>query len=136
MCVGALVAAEPPRIIIPLPERVEAPSGERVDLSVTAVGTPPPTYRWTRNGAPLVCDAATLPVVPEEEGDYGTYAVTAMNPSGVTSSSTVLVRPGAARGAAACVSGAATSEAVTDDVLRWVTVCALLCVQPRRRRFT
>ncbi|MBI5771884.1 MAG: immunoglobulin domain-containing protein [Verrucomicrobia bacterium] len=62
-------------------------SGQSVTLSVTASGTPTPTYQWYRNGIALSgSTAATLAV-----SQTGTYSVTVSNALGAVTSADIVV---------------------------------------------
>ncbi|HOK76859.1 MAG TPA: CotH kinase family protein, partial [Verrucomicrobiota bacterium] len=68
-------------------------AGESVALAVTALGTPPLTYHWQRNGTPL--PGAMTPVfsIPRAESpDSGFYRVVVSNCCGVVTSATAVVR--------------------------------------------
>lgn len=78
-------------------------TGQPVVLSVLATGSTPLTFRWSRNGIPLVNDAritgttnAWLSISAAIPGDAGVYSVTVSNALGQLVSSNVLtvVSPG------------------------------------------
>jgi hypothetical protein len=67
-------------------------AGSNVTLSVTAAGTPTPSYQWQKNGVPV--SGATNPTLtfsPAQATDSGSYAVVITNTGGsVTSQSVTL----------------------------------------------
>ncbi|MGJ3242345.1 MAG: immunoglobulin domain-containing protein [Opitutales bacterium] len=79
-----------PRITTPLDDREVTP-GAAVNFSVTASGTEPFQYAWTRDGVTVSGeDQATLALPDVTEADAGTYRVTVSNAFGTASSSAVL----------------------------------------------
>jgi len=68
-------------------------AGEAVVLSAQVAADPPPTYAWTRDGAPLAESGPTLTIAAAAAGDSGNYCVTATNPCGaIALCATVTVR--------------------------------------------
>jgi hypothetical protein len=71
--------------------QVVAP-GASVTLSVVAAGTPPPTYQWQRNGAPIAgATNATLALTNAQSADAGDYRVTVTNAGGAVVSNPATV---------------------------------------------
>ena len=68
------LSVESPPVMTELTESLSAVEGESVELSVTAVGTEPITYQWSKGG--VVLDGATestlslANVVPSDAADY------------------------------------------------------------------
>ncbi len=57
--------------------------GGSITLSVTATGTPAPTFQWQRNGANLPgATGSSLPIINAVQGNAGTYHVIATNAGG------------------------------------------------------
>lgn len=84
----------------PLPIIIQAPkapagavyAGDTVVFEVTAEGTPPLTYQWTKNGAALPGRTSpTLTLGNVTAADSGTYAVEVSNANGKVASSVELV---------------------------------------------
>jgi hypothetical protein len=72
-------------------------AGESVTFSVTASGTAPFSYRWTKDGVTIpAATSSSLTLNPVKMEDAGNYSVTVTNVAGsVTSgSSTLVVQPG------------------------------------------
>lgn len=70
--------------------------GQPVTFSVSATGSPTPTWQWTKNGAPIVgATTATLTLASVQSSDAGTYAATASNSAGRSTSNvaTLTVTP-------------------------------------------
>lgn len=87
---------EPPPIMAPnlvtQPESVTLRAGESVTLRVTAGGTPPLAYQWTKDGAPIpnaVQDSLVLSAATAQDG--GAYAVVVSNAAGSVASRAALV---------------------------------------------
>lgn len=79
--------------ILSQPGSVTAPLGASALLSVSASGTQPLVYQWSRGGTNLVnggrvsgADSATLSITNLLAGDEGTYTVTVANAFGSTNS--------------------------------------------------
>lgn len=86
-----LTVVAPPRISSqPVTRTVVA--GETVVLSVTATGTPAPTYQWFRDGTPIPSAInQTLVLENAQEATIGSYTVAVTNSVGsVTSNATVV----------------------------------------------
>ena len=82
-------------VIVQQPESQTAVEGDAVTFSVTAVGTPPLSYRWRRNGAaitPYRIGGSTLTLTNVQLSNAGSYSVIITNSlsTGVLSSSAVL----------------------------------------------
>ena len=84
----------------PLPIIIQAPkapagavfAGDTVVFEVTAQGTPPLTYQWTKNGQDLAGKtSSTLTLSNVTVADSGTYAVEVSNANGTVSSTVELV---------------------------------------------
>ena len=84
----------------PLPIIIQAPkapagavyAGDTVDFEVTAEGTPPLAYQWTKDGAVLPGKTSrTLTLSNVTAADSGTYAVEVSNANGKVTSSVELV---------------------------------------------
>lgn len=86
------ITAQPAGLIV-------APGGNAT-FSVTATGSPPPTYQWQRNGTAITgATAASLALTNVQASDAGDYRVVVSNAGGtVTSNSATLsvVAPGSA----------------------------------------
>ncbi|MES2696559.1 MAG: immunoglobulin domain-containing protein [Verrucomicrobiota bacterium] len=85
------VVATPPEITVqPVPQVVAV--GERAQFSVTALGTPAPTYRWLRDGVELAgATLSSLTIDAVRSTDAGVYSVRVTNSQGsVTSSAATL----------------------------------------------
>jgi hypothetical protein len=69
------------------PQSQTVNTGATVNLSVTASGTPAPTYQWFRNGAAISgATGATLTLTNVQTSDAGTYTVTVTNTAGSVTS--------------------------------------------------
>lgn len=91
---GGSVATAP--TISSQPQSQTATAGGSVTFSVTAGGSPAPTFQWTRNGADLAgATAAALVLSNVQAADAGTYAVVVRNSAGSVTSSpaTLTVTP-------------------------------------------
>ena len=89
---GTLALASPPAIITqPVGQIVS--TGQSATFSVTASGSPAPTYQWTKNGANISgATSSTYSIPSVVSTDAGTYAVVITNSGGsVTSSNASLV---------------------------------------------
>lgn len=63
-------------------------TGDRIALSVSASGSPAPTYQWTRNGTVLPgATLASLTISSAQHADAGDYLCTATNAGGAAVSS-------------------------------------------------
>ena len=72
-----------------LPRLTSQPAGDtalqnsEVTLIAIAVGAPPPSYQWSRNGVPISgAAAAALTLSPVQPADAGIYTLTATNTAG------------------------------------------------------
>ena len=88
----ALTVVSVPNIVLQ-PVGTNAAPGTPVTLSVTAVGTPPLTYRWRREGfnVPFATDS-TLTIPSLQPGDVGGYEVIISNEAGAALSTNVQLR--------------------------------------------
>jgi uncharacterized repeat protein (TIGR01451 family) len=70
----ALTTIETPPTILVQPESQTPINGESISFSVTAIGTEPLSYQWSRNGVPLAgatnSSLAFNPVTSSDAGDY------------------------------------------------------------------
>jgi hypothetical protein len=67
-------------------------SGGGVVLNAAAVGTPPPTYQWRKNGSPIGGATGSSYALPAATGsDSGTYDCLATNPCGSVASNAAVV---------------------------------------------
>lgn len=95
---GSPTAAAGPPIIHTPPasaQQLNRALGARASLAlaVGATGSPPLTYRWTRNGAPIAdATTASYSVPSVSVLDEGSYAVTVSNAAGSVTSTPVMVR--------------------------------------------
>lgn len=63
-----------------------------VTFTAAATGTPTPTYQWTRNGITIPgWTSASLTLDGISTNDIGSYAVTAINPAGSTTSNSAVL---------------------------------------------
>lgn len=77
-----IVAASAPTITTQ-PAAVTQRAGQAVSLSVTASGTPTPTYQWHKNGVPIPgATATTLSIASAQPSDAGAYTVLVSNAAG------------------------------------------------------
>jgi uncharacterized delta-60 repeat protein len=91
------VLFEPPKITIQ-PEAESVFSGAAVNLNVTATGSQPISYRWTRDGGVLIetgrisgVNSPTLTFSPSGIEDAGVYSVSVRNSFGSETSQPVLL---------------------------------------------
>ena len=102
------IASTPARVLIDVeaqqqpPAIIQQPSdelvipGQRASLRVTASGTGPFQYAWSRNGVPIPRATGPAHIIPEtDEDDSGNYSVAVSNTAGsVTSrSATLRIQP-------------------------------------------
>jgi hypothetical protein len=67
------------------PQSQTVVAGANVTFSVTATGSPPPTYQWTLNGAPILgATGSTLTLSNVQAANAGSYAVNVSNPAVTT----------------------------------------------------
>jgi hypothetical protein len=87
------VADQPvPPTIVSGPQSFAKFEGQSANLQVTATGTLPLRFQWTRNGQPIVgATAASLEFAQLQLSDAGTYAVTVSNDGGSAVSPSALV---------------------------------------------
>lgn len=87
-----IVTSSPPTISNQ-PTSISIDVGQPVNLSVTAAGSPAPTYQWSKNGTSIAgATSPSLYIASAQISDAGTYAVTATNSAGSVSSSPATVR--------------------------------------------
>ncbi len=91
--VGQALPAGPPTIMTQPQDRTVR-SGGTTSLSVVALGRPPLSYQWLRNGQPLSGPDATLRILnlgPVDAGSAGTYTVVVTNSSDSVTSEPAVV---------------------------------------------
>lgn len=83
---------------VDLPPRVVVYAGRTLQLAVSALGSSPFDYQWTKDGAPLAdggrisgSRSAVLSVAGAQPGDAGSYQVTVANSYGTAPSSVAVV---------------------------------------------
>lgn len=80
-----------PPVILAGPVNQEVFAGGKAMLSVTASGTPVPTYQWSRNGTPIPsATGSTLTLQDLGADSAGTYTVTVTNGRGQASAAATL----------------------------------------------
>jgi len=73
--------------IISSPQDVDLFVGDKLDLSVTATGTPPLSYQWYKDGAPVPGATSPQLTIPDvTEADAGSYTVVVSNAAGKATS--------------------------------------------------
>jgi predicted extracellular nuclease len=82
-----------PAMIVASPVSQTTTTGGSVTFSVTATGTPAPTYQWRKDGEPIAgATSATYTIAYPLAGDAGSYDVVVTNSTGsVTSAAATLV---------------------------------------------
>ena len=80
-----------PAIVAPAitaqPEGGTIARGQNANFSVTATGTAPLVYQWSRDGVPVSgATASTLSLIGAQSGSAGTYTVTVTNAAGTATS--------------------------------------------------
>jgi rhamnogalacturonan endolyase len=66
--------------------------GSSVTFTITATGTPPPSYQWRRNGSPITgATGATLTIASVTTANAGSYDVVVSNSAGTATSNAVLL---------------------------------------------
>lgn len=81
----------PPSIVVG-PSGQSVPAGQTVVLSVSAAGSPPLAYRWSRDGAEIAgATSASLPLLNVQSAQAGAYAVSVANAAGSATSSPAIV---------------------------------------------
>ncbi len=84
-------AAVPPVIITP-PQSVAGIEGDRIVLSVTALGDPAPNYRWTKDGVMIEGQtSSTLEILSLRSADAGSYRAIVANSGGTVTSAEAVV---------------------------------------------
>jgi hypothetical protein len=89
---GSIVISNAPPTITqqPQPSSLTTNQGANLTLTVTASGTPPLAYQWTKNGASLATQTTTsLALLNLQATDTGSYAVVITNFYGAVTSSAV-----------------------------------------------
>ncbi|HZZ59458.1 MAG TPA: immunoglobulin domain-containing protein [Opitutaceae bacterium] len=89
----ALGTGDAPQIVSITPNQTVA-IGSSLSLTVSASGTPPPTYQWALNGNPIAnATSATYSVASVSAANAGTYTVEVTNPVGSVSATCVVEVP-------------------------------------------
>lgn len=79
-------------VITAQPVAQTATAGQSVTLSVTATGTPLPSFQWSRDGTPIYgATAATLTFTSVSTSNSGSYTVDVTNSLGTVTSSAVVL---------------------------------------------
>jgi hypothetical protein len=87
--------AQLPAISVP-PESRTVLGGQPVSFSVTATGSPAPTYQWSRNNSPIAGATGTaLPFAVTSAADAGSYTVAITNSFGTVTSAPATLAVGA-----------------------------------------
>jgi hypothetical protein len=93
-----LAGGPSPASFVTLPAPVTVAAGESALFYVDATGTPPITYQWTRNNAPISgATNSVFTISYVQPGEAGLYGVTATSPAGSASASTTLTVTTSAR---------------------------------------
>src|ERR1051325_2968186 len=67
-------------------------AGNNITISVTANGTAPFTYQWSKNGSPVSGKTlATYDITNAQSSDAGTYSVVVTNSAGATTSDSAIL---------------------------------------------
>lgn len=83
---AGVIITDQPVVSLP-PKNTSVPSGNTLTLTAGAVGLPPITYQWRKNGTPIPGEtAATLTKTGATTGDSGSYDVVATNTYGIATS--------------------------------------------------
>ncbi len=85
-----------PATIVTSPVSQATTTGASVTFSVTATGTPAPTYQWRKDGEPIVgATGSTYTIAYPLAGDAGSYDVVVTNSTGsvVSAAATLVVTP-------------------------------------------
>lgn len=121
----APAGAQPPSITTG-PSNQTVTEGANATLTVVHEGTPPFTYQWTLNGAPLADNdrfngtaMATLQIIAATLNETGTYSVTVTNAQGDTSASASLTVDAAPSVPSAPVATASTEASARSFVANW-----------------
>lgn len=83
-------------VITAQPQSQTVTAGAAVTFSVTAAGSPPPTYQWFRNGTAIANGtAASYTIITAQTADAGNYTVAVTNSGGSVTSeaATLTVNP-------------------------------------------
>jgi hypothetical protein len=84
---ATLVVGESAPTIIVQPQAQSANVGQTITLSVTASGTPAPTYQWSKSGVIIAgATTSTLTLNNVQPGDAGSYTVVVTNSVGSVTS--------------------------------------------------
>lgn len=78
--------------IVRQPRKVKAKKKSTVRLSVSAKGSRPLSYTWTRNGISVASDGPVLTIAKAGKSDGGKYKVTVTNDAGTATSREVKVK--------------------------------------------
>ena len=74
------------------PGSVSVDAGDSASLSVTATGTPAPTYQWSLNGTPIAgATMSTYAILSATAADAGDYTVAVTNSAGTALSDSAVV---------------------------------------------
>jgi uncharacterized protein YbaP (TraB family) len=85
----------PPRLVVQPPAEPKVAVGGTIVVNVKAMGTPPLTYRWMKNGGTIVGNGtATLRIPNAQPADAARYTVVVENGDGTSTSSAAQVRVG------------------------------------------
>jgi hypothetical protein len=85
--VVTLTVLSVPPSIISQPLSITTNAGSEVTFAVTAIGTPPLTYQWQRNGVPLTGETGSaLTFTNVQVADSGVYRVVVQNAQGSAAS--------------------------------------------------
>ncbi len=87
-----MLTVNAPLTIVTQPASVSVSSGSIASFSVSATGTTPITYEWSRNGTPVTGGtSSTLTIGSAAAADAGNYNVKLTNPAGQLVSSTAVL---------------------------------------------
>jgi|GEM_PF-1765943 len=86
---GPVGAAKGPSIVRQPQKKTVARKGQPVRLSVSAKGSRPLSYAWTKNGKPVRGNGPVLEIGKAKKNKAGKYRVTVSNDAGTVSSKTV-----------------------------------------------
>lgn len=90
---GATLTVRTGPQIVQQPTGIDVLRGSRATVSISATGTPAPTYQWQRNGVNLSGqNGSSLTLNTVSDSDSGTYRVVVSNSSGTVTSAVADVR--------------------------------------------